>query len=664
MRRSICYCEPSSVRAGLVGTFRFIYTTAQNLPKGTKVRFDLQSLGREVDWEIPSATQKEGTNTIYLELEDGTLVPAKEVEIPNTVIPQFEFTLPKAVNQGESFAITVGAKGEKAAKKGGNRAQTVSQRRRQFFMYLDPSGKGRFADPEVFTIDIYGNKLDNIRILTPSLVGKNKRFDIIVRFEDKYGNLTSDTDDEALLELSHELLRENLNWKIFVPETGFISLPNLYFNEAGVFTIQLKNLKTKQVWRSSPIRCSEEASHMLLWGMLHGESEKVDAVENIDSCLRYFRDDRALNFYGLSPFEDQKETSNEDWKNCVHTTQEFSEDDRFITFIGCQWIGEPKKEGMRQIVYLKDQKGLIRKKDAKGATLDKLHGSFTEKEAITIPMLSMAKGYSYDFANFNPAFERVVEIYNAWGSSETTSKKGNTAPFKGKKGGLEETPEGSLIEALNANCRFGFVAGGLDDRGIFAPLYETEQAQYTPGLTAILATEHTKNALGEALYKRHVYATTGARIVIEFSIAQKMMGEELQTGEKPGLMINRHIHLFAAGQANLRSVEVMRNGQLYKRFTPQTTSFETTLDDMDPMEKIAIQPKDGKYPFVYYYIRVTQEDGHMAWSSPIWVDITPRVPQVRKKVEVKALKKEIKEVEPLDESDSFDDEDDEDDFEE
>ena len=65
MRRSISYCEPSQVRAGDVGTWKFIHTTAQSLPKGTKLRFDMQSSGREIDWEIPEVTSKEG-RTQYL----------------------------------------------------------------------------------------------------------------------------------------------------------------------------------------------------------------------------------------------------------------------------------------------------------------------------------------------------------------------------------------------------------------------------------------------------------------------------------------------------------------------------------------------------------------------------------------------------------------------
>ena len=33
--------------------------------------------------------------------------------------------------------------------------------------------------------------LQTIRLLTPSFVAKNKRFDIILRFEDEFGNLTN-----------------------------------------------------------------------------------------------------------------------------------------------------------------------------------------------------------------------------------------------------------------------------------------------------------------------------------------------------------------------------------------------------------------------------------------------------------------------------------------
>ena len=58
MRRSICYCEPNFASAGETRTWKFTYTPSVNLPKGTRLKFDLQSKGREIDWQIPSVNLK------------------------------------------------------------------------------------------------------------------------------------------------------------------------------------------------------------------------------------------------------------------------------------------------------------------------------------------------------------------------------------------------------------------------------------------------------------------------------------------------------------------------------------------------------------------------------------------------------------------------------
>ena len=102
-------------------------------------------------------------------MEDGTKVTPKEVETPTSLLPLYEFTLPKGVATGETFVIFVGSNDPKAnEKKLGNKVQTNSQRRRAFSLYLDPSGKNRFGDPEIFNLDVLGSKLETIKILTPS----------------------------------------------------------------------------------------------------------------------------------------------------------------------------------------------------------------------------------------------------------------------------------------------------------------------------------------------------------------------------------------------------------------------------------------------------------------------------------------------------------------
>lgn len=627
MRRSICYCEPANAMAGELNLWKFIYTPSTNIPKGTKLKFDLQSKGRDIDWEIPQVNPPKNKGGIYAVVGKGKVLLPKEITVADNEMPQYEFVLPVPLLAGESFTIILGPQDLNEAQKSKSlflRAQKIAQRRHTFFLYVDPSGKGRYDEPEVFSMDIRGGELSNIRILAPSFVTKNKRFDAIVRFEDQFGNLTNHAPEETLIELSHEHLRENLKWKLFVPETGFIALPNLYFNEEGIYTIQLFNTQTKQTFYSSPIKCFNENNKHLFWGLLHGESDRFDTTENIENCLRHFRDDKAYNFFATSSFESQEETSNEMWKLISQNIADFDESDRFITFLGFQWTGEPKTEGVRHFIYTKDNKPILRKKDIKYSSLKKIYKGASPKELIAIPSFTMAKGMEYNFDEFDPDFERVVEIFNAWGSSEETKKEKNSIPITcTDKIGFPESTEGSIQKALQRNCRFGFVAGGLDDRGIYQGLFDSEQVQYPPGLTAIAAPAHTREALGEALYNRSCYATTGERIILGFNLAGIAMGKETSTAEKQGLVVNRHLSGYVAGTTQLDSIEIIRNGKVIKTFEPTDYHMDFTYDDMTPLEKVCIDAKDKKPPFVYYYIRVTQKDGHIAWSSPIWVDYIP-----------------------------------------
>jgi len=667
MRRSICYCDPNTASAGETNNWKFIYTTAIALPKGTKLKFDLQSKGRDLDWHVPSANLKKAGNVIYAKLENGKVLQAKEIEVPDSFTPQYEFVLPSQLPLGSNFIIHVGAQKNDAAsaRKNGTKAQTNAQRRRNFFLYIDPTGKGKYDEPEVFTLDIRGNELKKINVLAPSYVVRNKRFDVIVRFEDEYGNLSNHAPPETLIELSHEHLRENLNWKLFIPETGFISLPNLYFNEPGVYTITLKNSYTKETFRSPPIKCFPENSKHLFWGIIHGESERIDSTENIESCLRFFRDDKAMNFFAATPFESQEETSNETWKLICQNVIEFDEPDRFTGIIGFQWQGTSPDEGLRTMLYAKENKTLLRKKDIKYNTLKKIYKSYAPKELISIPSFTMGKGLDFNFKDYNPDFERVVEIYNSWGSSECTKKEGNPYPIQasGKKG-IQEAPEGSIQKALLKNYRFGFVGGGLDDRGAYADLFEGDQVQYPPGLTAIIATEHSRSALIEALYNRSCYATTGERIILGLYLAGLGMGAETSTAVKHGLLINRHLHGFVAGTSNLKSVEIIRNGKVIETYEPEGYSLEFAYDDMTPLEKVAIDAKDKKPPFVYYYIRVIQVDGHMAWSSPIWVDYVPGSAKGKSLIKPRPVKAVKPPVSFLEDEDEDEEDDFEDDFEE
>lgn len=620
MRRSVCYVTPSVARAGQISTWRFEYSSANFLPEGTLLKFDLGIDGRPIDWEIPSTDLSQPCNTIYLETPSEDIVAAKAVYAPGGYIPTFEFTLPCDVEAGDTFSIILGSSPNfPQENSSGNGAQLFTQRRKPFSLYVDPSGKGSFEDPDIFTMDIRGNVLKNIRIFAPSYVIKNKRFDITVRFEDEFGNLTNFSPEETHIELSYEHLRENLNWQLFIPETGFVILPNLYFNEPGIYRIQLRNQATKEVFTSAPIKCFAETSSHLLWGLLHGESERVDSEGNIESCLRYFRDDCALNFFATSSFEIQDGLTPETIKTINQTVADFNEEDRFIALSGAQYLSEEPGEGIREVLLMKEPKSPGKHKECKLFPLSKLYKQSTSHELISIPSFTASKKFGYNFNNFHPEFERVVEIYNAWGCSERTEAEGNPFPIKGSID--SENPEGTVLSALKRNLRFGFVAGGLDDRNLYNHFFDSDQQQYSPGLTAVICNKYSRDSLLEALYQRQCYATTGQRIIVNFQITSAPMGSELSTAIKPGLVINRHISGYVAGIAKIASIEIIRNEDILHTFHPDGNNFEYEYDDLSPFAQVTLKDPQNGAPFAFYYLRVTQENGAMAWSSPIWIDL-------------------------------------------
>ena len=69
---------------------------------------------------------------------------------------------------------------------------------------------------------------------------------------------------------------------------------------------------------------------------------------------------------------------------------------------------------------------------------------------------------------------------------------------------------------------------------------------------------------------------------------------------------------------NLIPAEIPQAG---KQIQFTASDFITILRGESPRQKLTIDYTDTAFtqPDNYYYIRVTQVDGEMAWSSPIWV---------------------------------------------
>jgi hypothetical protein len=160
--------------------------------------------------------------------------------------------------------------------------------------------------------------------------------------------------------------------------------------------------------------------------------------------------------------------------------------------------------------------------------------------------------------------------------------------------------------AIKNKFKVGFV--GASDNHYSQPGLKNATTVRSSGLTAIISKALTRESLVDALAARHNYATTGARIILDFRIENFMMGDIIPlnyfTDDKKAFRIK------AIGTSKLKYVDVIKNGELFKRFNIFTQNvFETSFLHEGIEEECS------------YYVKVIQEDGEVAWSSPIWFSV-------------------------------------------
>ena len=164
--------------------------------------------------------------------------------------------------------------------------------------------------------------------------------------------------------------------------------------------------------------------------------------------------------------------------------------------------------------------------------------------------------------------------------------------------------EERIYGLLNRGMRLGLV-GGSDTHDSMPGNPEPEPGcPQAAGLMAVLADEAVPEKIRQAILDRRVYATTGARIALGVDAAARPMGSVVARS------MPRIFQVYVEGIARLKAVELIRRGAVVDGAEPAQVYWEGTLrgcaGDGDNAE--------------WYVVRVTQEDGHRAWSSPIWFD--------------------------------------------
>ena len=107
------------------------------------------------------------------------------------------------------------------------------------------------------------------------------------------------------------------------------------------------------------------------------------------------------------------------------------------------------------------------------------------------------------------------------------------------------------------------------------------------------------------MYDRHCYATSGDRILLDFRVNGEVMGSEITSKSSP------EIDIEIKGTDIIRKVEIQKNNQIVKEFSPGAMDYDLSWTDMD----------FGENESCFYYVRVEQENNEEAISSPVWINM-------------------------------------------
>lgn len=362
------------------------------------------------------------------------------------------------------------------------------------------------------------------------------------------------------------------------------------------------------------------------FGDLHGHGEISPCYwSNCPECtpahfFEYARRVSGLDFAALT--EHDHALTEETWAMVQEEVRRQVEPGVFIPILAYEWTNNG--HGHQNVYFGTDQGLLVQARQGEGwITPKELWSRLLDGhcDAITVPHHVGVTQFPADWDFYDPMFQPVSEITSLWGNFLRFERPDQTRISN-------ILPTRFVEEVLTDGYRFGFVGGSdshdcrpgnphfagrtkpnvapgqnLGQNPLAPPNVDVlgDETCNTRGLTAIWADELTRPALFDAVRRRHTYATTGARILLDVRMGEAVMGDEVESDRAD--ITGRVI-----GTTLLDSITVYCNNRPVHTVRPEDT------------DRVAFSyHHDVTGPHTFFYVEVRQRDGHRAWSSPIWV---------------------------------------------
>jgi hypothetical protein len=337
----------------------------------------------------------------------------------------------------------------------------------------------------------------------------------------------------------------------------------------------------------------------LLFGDLHTHSDISQCQrctnQSVDENYQVRRDLHNLDFacmtdhgYNQSPYF---------WNYTAKMARANEDPGRLTTFLAQEWTSEFKKgpasDATRPYGYYGHRNIILADpffprwwNSREGQTpadvwgeLDKLHANF-----VNIPhQLADTGNVPTDWTFTNQTKQPVAEIFQGRGSYE----------YKGTaRQAVRSVPQAGwfLQDAWARGTVIGVIASPDHGGGL--------------GKACVYAQDASREAILDAIRARHTYGTTAARIFLEMRVNGHLMGDKIPAAA--GQPVEVKVGVRCPG--DIGRIEICRNNQYIYTKQPEGRTADFTFVDTTPL--------DG---YSYYYVRVTQKDQEIAWSSPVWL---------------------------------------------
>lgn len=482
---------------------------------------------------------------------------------------------------------------------------------------LEAPYSGYYLTENPPTVMVHAKEAAFFEVIIPSQLEAGKETELTVLAIDRYHNLSVGHCGALVLKIGDSIIykgsfeKEDCGIKkiLFKPEFE------------GIYRVCANDLSGKLSGESNPGICSKKMEETkYFWGDLHGHTGIQWGRGSGRSYYEYAKEAAALDFCALTDPDAGRYTNNNEtahlslscymsegqWEEIKELNKSFYEEGRFVPLLGYEYHNDapaPEFGGDRNVYYESYEEPVRRCVDQGSYCPGELWEQLKKKHvrAITIPHHTAKKVMLGSFEIHDEELQRLVEIYSGWGNSEG---EGCERPIIG--GSVYE--KHSVQYGLGKGYRLGFVAGSDTHAGtpgyshwVFSEGLES----YRGGLTCVMTGHLDKESIFDALWNRSVYATTGERILLKFTLNGMTMGGELSLEHNK----KRILHVEAVGTGLIDVVEIISMGHVVYR--KKGEGKEMTFDWQDDS-----QPEAG---WLYYYVRLYQNDKAIAWSSPIWV---------------------------------------------